>query len=52
MSSGSSGESLDLVGSVELPDAPNLDGKGGGVPMDLVCLHDTGDPNRDSGSYT
>ena len=48
----SSGSSLDSAGSVELPNAPNGNGWGGGVPMDLVCLHGTGDPHGNSGSYT
>ena len=25
---------------------------GGGVPIDLVCMHGTGDPHGDSSSYT
>ena len=52
MLSDSSGKSLDSAGSIELPDPPILDSEGGGVPMDLVCLHGTGDSNGDSRSYT
>ena len=49
---GVSSGSLDSAGSVELPDAPDGDGWSGGVPMDLVYLHGTGDPFGNSGSYT
>ena len=36
------GSSPDSAGSVELPNAPNGDGWGGRIPIDLVCLHAQG----------
>ena len=38
--------------SAKLSAAPDGGSWGGGVPMDFLCLHGTGDPHGDSGSYT
>ena len=49
---GFGGVSSGLLDSAKLPAAPDGDSWGGGVPMDLVHLHGTGDPHGDSRSYT
>ena len=49
---GFGGISSGSLDSAKLFTAPDDDSWGGGVPMDLVCLHGTGDSHGDSGSYT